>query len=62
MAPISDNSVLAPAETLDGYGLLDRIPADRRFGTLEEALAAFHADRTAPPPATPSSARPTENA
>lgn len=52
----------ALAQTLDGYGLLDRIPVDRRFGTLEEALAAFNADAKAPPPATPSSARPTENA
>ena len=48
----------ALAHTLDLYGLLDRIPADRRFGTLEEALAAFYADTaTPPPPATPSPAR-----
>lgn len=52
----------ALAQTLDGYGLLDRIPADRRFGTLEEALAAFHADTTAPPPVTPSVTRPKETA
>ena len=30
--------------TLRMYGLLDRIPADHRFSTLEEALAAFRAD------------------
>jgi high affinity sulfate transporter 1 len=30
--------------TLGMYGLLDRIPADHRFSTLEEALAAFRAD------------------
>jgi hypothetical protein len=33
------------------YGLLDRIPAEHRFSTLEEALAAFRADagtRTVP--------------
>ena len=42
----------ALAHTLDLYGLLDRIPADRRFSTLQEALAAFHADTaTSPPPA-----------
>ena len=37
--------------TLAMYGLLDRIPADHRFSTLEEALAAFRADagtRTVP--------------
>jgi len=37
--------------TLRMYGLLDRIPADHRFSTLEEALAAFRADagtRTVP--------------
>ena len=37
--------------TLAMYGLLDRIPADYRFSTLEEALAAFRADagtRTVP--------------
>ena len=37
--------------TLAMYGLLDRIPAERRFSTLEEALAAFRADagtRTVP--------------
>lgn len=30
--------------TLGMYGLLDRIPTDHRFSTLEEALAAFRAD------------------
>ena len=30
--------------TLGLYGLLDRIPRDHRFSTLEEALAAFRAD------------------
>lgn len=37
--------------TLAMYGLLDRIPAEHRFSTLEEALAAFLADagtRTVP--------------
>jgi len=37
--------------TLAMYGLLDRIPAEHRFSTLEEALAAFRADagtRTVP--------------
>jgi len=33
--------------TLSLYGLLDRIPPEHRFSTLEEALAAFRAD-TAP--------------
>ena len=30
--------------TLGGYGLLDRIPPEHLFSTLEEALAAFRAD------------------
>jgi high affinity sulfate transporter 1 len=34
----------ALSKTLALYGLLDRIPPDRRFSTLEEGLAAFHAD------------------
>ena len=34
----------ALSQTLALYGLLDRIPRDRRFSTLEEGLAAFHAD------------------
>lgn len=37
--------------TLAMYGLLDRIPAEHRFSTVEEALAAFRADagtRTVP--------------
>jgi MFS superfamily sulfate permease-like transporter len=34
-------------ETLRAYGLGDRIPAGRRYGTLEEAIAAFD---SAPPP------------
>ena len=34
--------------TLGMYGLLDRIPPDRRFSTLEEAVAAFRADTTPP--------------
>jgi high affinity sulfate transporter 1 len=37
--------------TLSMYGLLERIPADHRFSTVEEALAAFRADagpRTVP--------------
>jgi MFS superfamily sulfate permease-like transporter len=33
--------------TLGMYGLLDRIPTDHRFSTLEEALAAFRADTAA---------------
>ncbi|MGD9529035.1 MAG: SulP family inorganic anion transporter [Pseudonocardia sp.] len=37
--------------TLDVYGLLARIPQDRRFSTLEDALAAFAADPATPPPA-----------
>jgi MFS superfamily sulfate permease-like transporter len=35
--------------TLGLYGLLDRIPPERRFSTLEEALAAFHADTATGP-------------
>ena len=34
--------------TLGMYGLLDRIPAEHRFSTLEEALAAFRADTRDP--------------
>jgi MFS superfamily sulfate permease-like transporter len=45
----------ALAHTLDLYGLLDRIPADRRFDTLEEALAAFYSDTAFPPPHSTSS-------
>ena len=37
----------ALSATLHQYGLLDRIRRDRRFGTLDEALAAFHADSAA---------------
>lgn len=32
----------AMLETLDVYGLLDRIPAERRFASLEDAMAAYH--------------------
>jgi MFS superfamily sulfate permease-like transporter len=35
--------------TLGRYGLLDRIPPEHRFSTLEEALAAFHADTATAP-------------
>ena len=33
--------------TLEMYGLLERIPPEHRFSTLEEALAAFRADTVA---------------
>lgn len=36
----------ALVETLGHYGLLDRIPPDRRFDSLEDVMAAYHA---APP-------------
>jgi MFS superfamily sulfate permease-like transporter len=35
--------------TLGMYGLLERIPPERRYSTLEEALAAFRADSVAAP-------------
>jgi MFS superfamily sulfate permease-like transporter len=35
--------------TLEMYGLLERIPPERRYSTLEEALAAFRADSVAAP-------------
>jgi len=39
-------------DTLDVYGLLDRIPPADRYATLEDALAAFHQAAAAPGHAT----------
>ena len=47
VAPISDNSVLAPAETLDGYGLLSPPPRQRQAcqPTRSHALQLLRATR-----------------